>query len=382
MQTCRMKILFLINNTSFGGGSYSLFKLAEALSKRGHKIYISSARMPDFLHLEPKNRLRIKTRGIIPFCRKGYGYINKTWLKLWDRTLVASLVKREIFDWIIGQQTLDAVEAHKIGKRYNIKIGNFVYEAPVLLSERSSSYWDNWSSTNGRLKGEWDEFKNALVESDAIFAISNLMKNKIVGWINKEIDEVIYPGLNVYDSVDIIKTKKQNQILFIGRLVKSKNVAEIINALTMVEDPPRFVVCGTGEEEANLRRMGNRLRIDCRFIRDLSDSEKWLEIRKSLFMVFPTSLEGFGMPPGEALMCGIPCIASDIPILREVYRNNLIYFREHDTYDLADKINLLLVKIRNGNFSITDKRGFLKQYSWDCSAEKIESVLSKKLKVG
>lgn len=35
-------------------------------------------------------------------------------------------------------------------------------------------------------------------------------------------------------------------------------------------------------------------------------------------LVFPSDDEGFGLPPVEALACGTPVVASDIPVLREV----------------------------------------------------------------
>jgi glycosyltransferase involved in cell wall biosynthesis len=34
--------------------------------------------------------------------------------------------------------------------------------------------------------------------------------------------------------------------------------------------------------------------------------------------VFPSEDEGFGLPPVEALACGTPVVASDVPALREV----------------------------------------------------------------
>ncbi|WP_225234661.1 glycosyltransferase family 4 protein [Klenkia terrae] len=38
----------------------------------------------------------------------------------------------------------------------------------------------------------------------------------------------------------------------------------------------------------------------------------------STALLFPTSYEGFGLPPLEAFACGVPVVASDLPVTREV----------------------------------------------------------------
>ena len=38
-------------------------------------------------------------------------------------------------------------------------------------------------------------------------------------------------------------------------------------------------------------------------------------------LVFPTLYEGFGLPPLEAMACGTPVLASNIPVLRETLGN-------------------------------------------------------------
>lgn len=49
--------------------------------------------------------------------------------------------------------------------------------------------------------------------------------------------------------------------------------------------------------------------------------------------VFPTSFEGFGLPPLEALSFGTPVIASDIPVLREVLPEKGVFFFKNGSAD-------------------------------------------------
>lgn len=57
------------------------------------------------------------------------------------------------------------------------------------------------------------------------------------------------------------------------------------------------------------------MRIEIKY--KLSDAEKFREIKRSKLVLFPSYFEGFGYPPIEAQYCNVPCIAFDLPVIRE-----------------------------------------------------------------
>jgi glycosyltransferase involved in cell wall biosynthesis len=57
--------------------------------------------------------------------------------------------------------------------------------------------------------------------------------------------------------------------------------------------------------------------------------------------VFPSLAESFGHPLVEAMASGLPIVASDIPICREICDEAAVYFNPFDAADLAEKIVLL-----------------------------------------
>jgi len=63
--------------------------------------------------------------------------------------------------------------------------------------------------------------------------------------------------------------------------------------------------------------------------------------------VFPSLIEGFGIPPVEALHAGIPTVCSDIPVLREVCGDAAIYADPLDPADFAGKVRGLLASPRS-----------------------------------
>ena len=56
----------------------------------------------------------------------------------------------------------------------------------------------------------------------------------------------------------------------------------------------------------------------------------------------PSEAEGFGLPVVEALACGIPVIASDLPVLREVGGEAVEYRRVGDVSGWAEAVLAML----------------------------------------
>ncbi|TPG60611.1 glycosyltransferase [Roseomonas nepalensis] len=56
----------------------------------------------------------------------------------------------------------------------------------------------------------------------------------------------------------------------------------------------------------------------------LSDTEKFVELRRARLLLYPSRFEGYGIPPIEALACATPCVCYDLPVLREVCGDALL----------------------------------------------------------
>jgi len=99
---------------------------------------------------------------------------------------------------------------------------------------------------------------------------------------------------------------------------------------------------------------------------DLNDEELGYCYQHSKMLLFPSFIEGFGLPIIESLYYGLPVLASDIPIHREIGGTQIGYFDLSDTGSLADQIETIE---REGVPDALLKRGEYHWMGWQESSE-------------
>ncbi|MBK9154759.1 MAG: glycosyltransferase [Chloracidobacterium sp.] len=107
----------------------------------------------------------------------------------------------------------------------------------------------------------------------------------------------------------------------VGRLDKGKGYRFLIDAFSKVlQNVPsaKLVLVGTGPDEAELRTHAAALMIDERVVFAGRRSDIGDCLRIADVFVFPTLFEGLGIALIEAMAMELPCIATDLPVLREI----------------------------------------------------------------
>lgn len=112
------------------------------------------------------------------------------------------------------------------------------------------------------------------------------------------------------------------------------------------------------------------------FIED--DQRDWL-YKNSAAYVFPSLMEGFGLPGLEAMAHGSPVVSSNATCLPEVYGDAVHYFDPTDTTDMARAIDEVLSDDALRKDLIDKGYKQLKKYSWRRTAEKTHEVYLKAL---
>jgi glycosyltransferase involved in cell wall biosynthesis len=110
-------------------------------------------------------------------------------------------------------------------------------------------------------------------------------------------------------------------------------------------------------------------------LHDISDSElSWL-YNHSLFTIYPSYYEGWGMPIAESITRGVPCLASNTSSMPEVAPGFAHHFTPSSTDELLDGIINML---KPGN--LDKERAKLKGYkstTWDDSFAQVLGYLEK-----
>ncbi|MDZ4768250.1 MAG: glycosyltransferase family 1 protein [Chloroflexota bacterium] len=85
---------------------------------------------------------------------------------------------------------------------------------------------------------------------------------------------------------------------------------------------------------------------------DISDSIRWIGavdeadkpgvLRMASVFVFPSEYEGFGLPALEAMACGTPVIAADIPVMREIVEDGAFLVPPGDARKMGGAMLALL----------------------------------------
>jgi glycosyltransferase involved in cell wall biosynthesis len=104
----------------------------------------------------------------------------------------------------------------------------------------------------------------------------------------------------------------------------------------------------------------------------LDDTSYFTLLLKAWALVMPTLAEGFSFPVWEALHCGIPVVASDIPVLREqasFLAADLSWFDPHDPTSIASCLEDLRQKYDCRKASSVEKMRNLRRRSWVDVAE-------------
>ena len=177
-------------------------------------------------------------------------------------------------------------------------------------------------------------------------------------------------------------------ILNVGTLEPRKNVVSLIKAFKKLRErgfeEVKLVIAGDKGwlYEEIFKEVGHSdLKKEILFLGVVKDEDLPLLYNCADIFVYPSLYEGFGLPPLEAMACGVPVITSNTSSLPEVIGDAGIMVDPNDVNSLCESMYILLKdrelwnRMRNMGFERS------KLFSWDKTAKKILEVYDEVLSV-
>ncbi|MCA9343745.1 MAG: glycosyltransferase family 4 protein [Candidatus Nomurabacteria bacterium] len=165
------------------------------------------------------------------------------------------------------------------------------------------------------------------------------------------VDSIVIPNAVNIQSSAVNLSKRDIDIVFVGRLVKRKGCIYLLNAISKLKqrdllDDIKVVIVGDGTERAKLQNYvhTNNLSANCEFKGFVSDDEKMKLLSRSKLAVFPsTGGESFGIVLIEALASGATVLAGGNPGYASVLGSvSESMFNPYLSDELAEKLYSLL----------------------------------------
>jgi glycosyltransferase involved in cell wall biosynthesis len=171
---------------------------------------------------------------------------------------------------------------------------------------------------------------------------------------------------------------------FLGRLAPQKGIDVLLEAWSeLVRRRPgsHLVLLGGGEPKdvSLFRKMARELHLEesVTFKGFVDDDQVVRLLNSSKLFVFPSRKEGFAQAVSQAMGCGLCCVLSDIPPLREVYGSAATFVPVDQPSALAEKIEELL-GAENERLVLAERaRQLSETFSWDASVRQELAQLSR-----
>lgn len=199
----------------------------------------------------------------------------------------------------------------------------FWQRLPVLLTSHGGDLFALQGGILNRLKG-W-----VIRHADALTVVSEAMRQHVVAhWPALDV-QVLPMGVDFEQRFVVDDSRPRNSIIYVGRLVEKKGVHVLLDAFALLAarrlECPQLVIVGDGPDRPMLQSRCHALGLGERvlFMGALPQTRLAGVYARAILAVMPSVVardgdqEGLGLVAVEAMGCGVPVLASDLPAVRD-----------------------------------------------------------------
>ena len=232
-------------------------------------------------------------------------------------------------------------------------------------------------------RGKWGRFAKAYIMlgekcavrfADQIIVLSENVKKYFISTYNRETvyipNGVSRPEIREADEIyKKFGLKKDEYVLFLGRIVPEKGVHYLIEAFKNIETSKKLVIAGGASDSSEyFDSLKEAAKDDKRIIfTDFVQGRMLEELYSNAYVyVLPSDVEGMPLSLLEAMSYGNCCIVSDIPECAEVVEDKAVTFVKSSTELLAQTLrNLMDDESLVKRYKSVSTDFVCNKYSWD-----------------
>jgi glycosyltransferase involved in cell wall biosynthesis len=345
-----------------GGAELQTKQLAAELARRGHDVTVFTRRYSGRPYRQWQDGYLIRRRNEFPV--PGLRMVWDTFPALWN--IAHHRPRPQV---LLCYQTLNS---GLIGV-----IAQSLLGIPAIVSVRGNREYRLRSSAINRLlvPGIYRRVQYLIVQSPGMLddlharlrlagrvALSDELQNKV---------RVVPNGVSVLPDGRADGTK----VVYVGRLIRNKGVADLILAMRQLPDAQVLVV-GDGPDRGRLESLAQGMPVT--FVGQVMPSAVINYLRQARVLVLPSHL-GDGLPNVilEAMACGVPVVATRIAGIPDLVRHGEtgFLFEPGDVQQMATYIGRILED--DTLWRRLGARGLevVQSYAWDVVLPQVEQLL-------
>jgi glycosyltransferase involved in cell wall biosynthesis len=312
-------------NPEMGGAEVFTHEVAKGLTTAGHHVTLFTSTFPSCEHEEVIDGIRIVRRGgKIAVYQQAKRQYNKYFSKEHYDIIVDEINTVPFFapQFVKNGEKVIAL-IHQLAREY------WFYETHFPINYLGYHFFEK------RWLKKYRDTTTLTVSESTKEDLQQLGLKKI---------HVIPEGLNFKP---IEKTPEKSQfptIVFSGRLKRAKRPDHLIKAFAAIKQrnpKAELWIIGDGIFRADLEKIGVN---GVKFLGAVDNAQRRELIKKAWVLVNPSVREGFGLNIIEANALGTPCVAYDVPGLRDSVKNQEtgLLAKAGSVEDLTTKINDVL----------------------------------------
>jgi len=163
-------------------------------------------------------------------------------------------------------------------------------------------------------------------------------------------------------------------VVYTGSLYPHKNIERLAKAIRLINKEKNLllvIVCGRNVFWKRFKNwlVKEELGSFVKLLGFVDDSDLFSLYQKAEAFAFPSLLEGFGLPPLEAMAAGLPVVSSNATCLPEIYGNAAYYFNPLSVSDMAKSIEKVIFDKKLQEELKKKGAKQVKLYSWEKMAD-------------